>query len=103
MEVDSFVGVEESQCDVNETVVEDSMMLEEIYDDVALTNRMDDDSYCHTSPRRNHEVQQHKDQRMIEEKIRTQDVLDLEDRRREKRGKKEWKELRNIRAKDRSL
>ncbi|GJV45027.1 hypothetical protein Tco_1429563, partial [Tanacetum coccineum] len=33
------------------------------------------------------------------EKIRTQVVLDLEDRRREKIGKKEWKEVRNTRAK----
>ncbi|GJY70903.1 hypothetical protein Tco_0474606 [Tanacetum coccineum] len=38
--------------------------------------------------------------KMIEEKIRTQEVLDLEDRRREKRGKKEWQEVRNTRAKE---
>nr|GEU55096.1 EF-hand domain pair, mitogen-activated protein (MAP) kinase [Tanacetum cinerariifolium] len=72
-------------------VVEDSRMLEGIYDDVASTNRMDDDSYCHTPSRQNHE------------KIRAQEVLDLEDMRRENRGKKEWKEVKNTRAKEKSL
>ncbi|GJV13333.1 hypothetical protein Tco_1354874 [Tanacetum coccineum] len=40
---------------------------------------------------------------MTEEKIRTQEVLDLEDMRREKRGNKEWQEVRNTRANERSL
>ncbi|GJV95157.1 hypothetical protein Tco_1546734 [Tanacetum coccineum] len=36
-------------------------------------------------------------------KLRTQEVLDLEGRKREKRGKKEWQEVRNERAKEGSL
>ncbi|GKC89576.1 hypothetical protein Tco_1150225, partial [Tanacetum coccineum] len=39
---------------------------------------------------------------IIEEKIKTQDVLDLEDKNREKRGNKEWQEVRITRAKERS-
>nr|GEV95421.1 hypothetical protein [Tanacetum cinerariifolium] len=45
MEVDSSVGVEESQAEVNDMVVKDSVMVDKIYDDVASTDRMDDDSY----------------------------------------------------------
>ncbi|GJU44159.1 hypothetical protein Tco_1201425 [Tanacetum coccineum] len=36
---------------------------------------------------------------MIDEKLRTQEVVDLEDMRREKKGKKEWQEVRNTRSK----
>nr|GEX24013.1 RNA-directed DNA polymerase, eukaryota, reverse transcriptase zinc-binding domain protein [Tanacetum cinerariifolium] len=43
--VDVVKWVEESQAEVNDMVVEDSMMVEEIYDDVASTDRMDDNGY----------------------------------------------------------
>ncbi|GKD47984.1 hypothetical protein Tco_1276960 [Tanacetum coccineum] len=45
MEVNTFVRVEESQCEVNETVVEDSGMGEESYYDVSSIERMNDDNY----------------------------------------------------------
>ncbi|GJW87387.1 hypothetical protein Tco_0162727 [Tanacetum coccineum] len=47
MEVDSSTRVEESQGEVNETVVEDSWRVEHSYDDVASTDKIDDDSYVY--------------------------------------------------------
>nr|GEW28247.1 hypothetical protein [Tanacetum cinerariifolium] len=46
IEVDSFVRVEESQGEVNEIVVKDSGRVEDSYDDVALIDKIDYDSYA---------------------------------------------------------